>query len=314
MEWTELKFAVKTEHTDLAAAIANMVSDGGIMIEDYSDMEQTLESMGWQGYISDQLLNKDRSVSVIHIFLPPDSDPDGAQEFIQQKLEASGVEAAFSRDISEDQDWATAWKRFYHPFKVGEKLAVRPSWEPYSPAPGEVVLTLDPGMAFGTGEHETTYLCLQQLERLVQPGWRVLDMGCGSGILSIAALLLGAAGATGVDIDPVAVRTARENACLNGIDPSRYRLLTGNASSDEGVRREIGGGYQLITANIVADVLIAQAGLYLDCLAPGGLLVASGIIGERALEVQRALEEAGFLLQQRLEKRSWVALRMKKPE
>lgn len=311
MEWNELIFAVKNSITDEAAAIANMVSDYGIMIEDYSDMEETLESMGWQGYISEELLAKDRNVSVIHIFMPPHADIDGAEAFIAERLAAIGEEAVFSRDISEDEDWATAWKRFYHPFRVGEKLVVRPSWEEYEPKDGDVELTLDPGMAFGTGEHETTNLCLGELDEIVKSGDRVLDMGCGSGILFIASLLLGAGSAIGIDIDPVAVRTSRENAEMNGIDPEKYTVLVGNASKDETIREAIlGKGFDIITANIVADVLIAQAELYKQCLKPGGILLASGIIGERAEEVRAAFEKAGFTVVKRLEKRSWVALRL----
>lgn len=312
MEWTELKFAVKNQFTDDASAIANMVTDYGIMIEDYSDMEDTLASMGWQGYIDEDLLAKDRSVSIIHIFLPPHADVEAAQEYIKERLDAIGAESEFSSEKSEEEDWSTAWKKFYHPFRVGDRIVVCPSWESFDAKDGDVVLKLDPGAAFGSGEHETTSLCLEVLDKVIKPGDRVLDMGCGSGILFISSLLLGAESAKAVDIDEMAVKTARENAVLNGLTEDKFKLYRGNVVADKDLRDEIGTGYDVITANIVADVLIAQAGLYYDSLKDDGTLVASGIIGERALEVQRKFEETGFEVVMRNEKRSWVSLVLKK--
>ena len=313
MEWTELSFAVKKSYAEQAEAIASMVTDYGIMTEDYSDLEQTVDEMAYgAAYISEELLAKDRNICIVHVYLPPEEDPQEAAGFIRERLDALGAEYSFSQSKTEEEEWSSAWKKFYHPFRIGTRILVCPSWETCDPGPDDVVLTLDPGAAFGTGEHETTAMCLEHLDRIIKTGDRVLDMGCGSGILFIAALLLGADRALAVDISDVAVRTAGENARINQIGNDRYEVVVGNVTADPEFAERIGTGYDVITANIVADVLIAQAKLYYKALRDGGTLIVSGIIGERANEVEKKLESTGFLTVRRDELKNWVSLVMTK--
>ena len=209
-------------------------------------------------------------------------------------------------DDVEDADWENNWKAFYKPMEIGERLMVIPDWEEADPK-GRVALRLNPGLAFGTGGHATTRLCLTALERHVRPGMRMLDLGCGSGILSIAALLLGAESAFGCDIDDKAVDIAYENAALNGVGKDRYTVRAGDVLSDAGLQKEIGAGYDIVAANIVADVIIALAPAIRRLMKEGGLFLASGIIDARAEEVREVLEAAGFAVEEANSSEGWFS-------
>ncbi|MDO4572495.1 MAG: 50S ribosomal protein L11 methyltransferase, partial [Clostridia bacterium] len=206
----------------------------------------------------------------------------------------------------DDADWENAWKRFYAPMEIGRRLLVLPEWEPV-PETERVVLRLDPGVAFGTGAHHTTRMCLAYLDECVREGMSVLDLGCGSGILAIAARLLGAAEATAVDIDPLAVKIACENAQKNGLTRG-FRALTGELPDDAALRAALGGPCDLIVANIVAGVVIRLAPLARTLAKPGAPFIASGVIEEREAEVCAALEAAGFFVEERRRSGGWVAL------
>lgn len=204
----------------------------------------------------------------------------------------------------DEEDWANNWKQYYKPLPIGRRLLVCPSWEKEGLSPdlqqGRKVLLMDPGMAFGTGAHHTTRMCLELLDKRVKEGDAVLDIGCGSGILAIAALLLGADHAQCVDIDPVAERVVHENLVTNGIEDARCTVRTGNFITDERLRKAVGNGYDIVVANIVASVIIALAPFVPALLKKGGLFMTSGIIDERAEEVAAALERAGFAIVERL--------------
>lgn len=313
MEWIELCVKVPTEHTETAAAIATMTVPYGIYIEDYSDMEEMLPKIGRVDYIDEELIAKDRAHSIIHIYIPQNLAPMEALSFIEERLRAQGIEYETDAVSVREEDWANNWKAFYHPERVGNRLVVCPSWELYSPQEGDAVLTMDPGSSFGSGKHETTRLCLEETERAVKAGDAVLDMGCGSGILSIAALKLGAARAVAVDVDKNAAATAARNAQENGFEPPVYQTLAGNATEDEALYARIGGDYDLILANIVADVILAMRGLFWEKLKQGGSLIVSGIIDTRANEVLDALCAQGFVPASRSELRGWVAARFTRP-
>ena len=207
-----------------------------------------------------------------------------------------------------DADWENNWKAYYKPLPIGERLMVLPSWEPEPAGHERKVLRLDPGVAFGTGAHHTTRMCLEFLESCVIPGSHVLDMGCGSGILSIAARILGAKDAVAVDIDPIAERIAMENAALNGIDQSSYQVLIGDLLTDEALRARIAGQYDLICANIVADVIIRLSPLAKSLAKPGAPFLVSGVIDERRDEVLQTLEQTGFSIEAVRQSESWVAI------
>ncbi len=206
----------------------------------------------------------------------------------------------------DEQDWANNWKKYYKPLEIGKRLLVLPSWEP-CPETTRTVLRLDPGMAFGTGAHHTTRLCLELLEGAVHAGDEMLDLGCGSGILSIAALLLGAKHATAVDIDPIAKSIARENAEMNGIADEDYTIRIGDVLTDTALRGSLAGRYPVVAANIVADVIIALAPFAREKVATGGVFLCSGIIDERCAEVEAALDKAGFTVETHLAAGGWNA-------
>ena len=215
MEWTDLKISAPRQYADTVEAIATGISGGGIYIEDYADLEAQVQAIAHVDLIEQELLEKDRETVIVHMYLSPDENPAEVVELLNSRLTAAAVPYTLALDGVEQEDWENAWRKYYHAMEIGSRLAICPSWEEYEG--DRTVIRLDPGMAFGTGTHETTSLCLEQLDQRIQGGERVLDIGTGSGILAIAALLLGAGSAEGVDIDPMCVRTAGENAALNGV-------------------------------------------------------------------------------------------------
>lgn len=208
----------------------------------------------------------------------------------------------------DDADWENNWKQYYNPLNIGRRLFVLPCWIDQAAPGSRVTLKLDPGVAFGTGEHHTTRMCLELLEQVVTKDCEMLDLGCGSGILSIAAILLGAKRAVAVDIDPVAEHVALENAAMNGVDDSRYEVLIGDLLSDESLRNRIRRGYDVVAANIVASVIIAIAPFARTCCKPGAPFIVSGIIDEREVEVTAAVTAAGFSVETVLRSEGWVAM------
>lgn len=208
----------------------------------------------------------------------------------------------------DDADWENNWKQYYNPLNIGRRLFVLPCWIDQAAPGNRVTLKLDPGVAFGTGEHHTTRMCLELLEQVVTENCEMLDLGCGSGILSIASILLGAKRAVAVDIDPVAEHVALENASMNGVDESRYEVLIGDLLSDESLRNRIRRGYDVVAANIVASVIIAIAPFARTCCKPGAPFIVSGIIDEREDEVKLAVARAGFTIEQVLRSEGWVAM------
>lgn len=304
MQYSEVKLKIATADLPTAEAIAGMVVPYGLYIEDYSDIEEVAPQIAHVDLIEQELLDRDRTHAIIHVYISPEANPAEAVSFISERLDAESID--FSVDIAsvDEQDWATAWKKYYRPTKVGERVVVCPSWESYAKADGEIVLTLDPGMAFGTGTHDTTRLCIRLIEQYVASGLSLLDIGTGSGILAVAALLLGAKKAVGVDIDEVAVRVAKENAELNGVS-ERVEFLAGDLTD------KVSGKFELVTANIVADVIIRLLPSLAEFLTVDGVFIASGIIDTREADVVSALEAEGYELVGREESGGWVALAAK---
>ena len=299
MEWTDIRITVPQQYAETAEAIATMVSNGGIYIEDYSDLEQQAWEIAHVDLIEQELLDKPRDIVIVHMYLAPDETPAEVLPLFRERLDAAGVPYTLDTAGVQQEDWQNAWKKYYHAMDIGSRLAIVPGWESYDT--DRIRITMDPGLAFGTGTHETTALCLELLDSLVQGGERVLDVGTGSGILAIAALKLGAREADGVDIDPMCVRTAGENAERNGVD-GRFRVLVGDLSDKaEGV-------YDIISANIVAAAILSLAPAVPALMAPGAKFICSGIIDERKDEVLAGLQASGLRPVEIKEKRGWVCI------
>ena len=303
MEWTDISITVAKRDADTAEAIATMVANGGIYIEDYSDLEQQAWEIAHVDLIEQELLDKPRDVVIVHMYLAPDENPAEVLPLFEERLKNSGIDYQLNTTGVEQEDWQNGWKKFYHAMDIGERLAIVPGWEDYDT--DRIKIVMDPGMAFGTGTHETTSLCLETLDSLVKGGERVLDIGTGSGILAIAALKLGAASAEGVDIDPVAVRTAGENAALNGV-ADKLTVLVGDLSD------KASGTYNIITANIVANAILSLAPAVPGLMAEDAVFIASGIIDSRKDDVIAGLEKAGLTVQEVKEKRGWECIVCKK--
>ena len=305
MEWTDITITVPQKYADTAEAIATMVANGGIYIEDYSDLEQQAWEIAHVDLIDQDLLDQPRDIVKVHMYLAPDENLAEVLPLFRERLDASGIEYTLSTTGVEQEDWQNAWKKYYHAMDIGNRLAIVPGWEEYQT--DRTVITMDPGMAFGTGTHETTSLCLEVLDSRVKGGERMLDIGTGSGILAIAALKLGAAEAEGVDIDPMCVRTAGENAQRNGVQ-DRFKVLVGDLSD------KATGVYNIITANIVASAILSLAPHVPALMAPSAVFIASGIIDTRKDEVLEGLRAAGLDPFEVHEKRGWVCIVCRKED
>lgn len=300
MDWTEIKVTVPVESVDEAGAIVSMTVPYGIYIEDYSDMEEAVLEITHIDLIDEELLARDRSKGIVHVYISPEENPNEAVSFIKDRLNAENIEYEIDTVLCKNADWENNWKKYFKPMPVGERLLIQPIWKDKVEAGDRVVLHLEPGLAFGSGSHETTRLCLAAIEKHITPGCKMLDIGCGSGILSIASLLLGADEATGVDIDKLAVKTARENADRNCIDKSKYTLYHGNLTD------KVSGKFDVIAANIVADAIIMLSKGVDEFMNDDSVYIVSGIIDMREDEVVSALIEYGFRITARHEEGGWL--------
>lgn len=319
MNWTEVNIYTTTEGVDILCASLMDIGIKGFVVKDSSDFKEFLENKdGKWDYIDDDLMNLSNCETCLTVYLPDNSQ--GMEMMISlrallKQIKSNDDNNMFGRLGLEllqvkEEDWANNWKQYFKPLKVGKKLLVKPSWEECSNNDERVVLEIDPASSFGTGQHNTTKLCLELLEESLNSGDRVLDLGCGSGILSIGAMLLGASEITAVDIEQNAVETAIENAVKNNIPEDKYTAYCGDIISDHELCEKIGSGYDLITANIVADVLIAMSDLFRQKLKNNGILIISGIITERKDEVVNAVVNSGFEVIETAEGEGWAAVKL----
>lgn len=313
MDWLELH--IDTTHTGLEPVETMLSALGidGVVIDDETEFHDFLESnRQYWDYVDENLEASMHGKSRVTFYLPADETGFAQMGEVRMALEDLKARRSdcgtllLSLENLRDEDWENNWKQYYKPMEIGQRLLVIPQWEQVDPGQ-RVPLILDPGLTFGTGSHATTRLCLTALEKTVAQGDRVLDLGCGSGILSIAALRLGASQALAVDIDDKCLDVAYENAALNGIGKDRYTVRVGDVLSDGSLRRELEGGYDIVVANIVADVIIALAPLVPAMLRPGGTFLCSGIIDDRAEEVRAALEAAGWTVLETQSADGWFA-------
>ena len=302
MEYTEIKIYIPTEDTEGASNIATMVVSYGIYREDYSDLEAAAWEIAHIDLIDEELLEKNREESVIHIYIEEGNNPAEAVSFISERLNSEGISYRIETVGCSEEDWADKWKAFFKPTPVGERLFVRPIWIDEYDAGDRAVLNIEPGAAFGTGTHETTRLCLETLDKIIKDGDTVLDIGCGSGILAIASMLLGAKEGFGVDIDPLAVKTAKENGLMNNLKESELTFVCGDLAD------KVTKKYDVVVANIVADIIILFSTQVKAFMKTGAKFIASGIIDTRADEVCTALQGAGLVLKERIEENGWVCL------
>ncbi|MBO5726717.1 MAG: 50S ribosomal protein L11 methyltransferase [Clostridia bacterium] len=305
MNWTEILVTVDTKDTDLCAAICNMAAIGGIYIEDYSDLEQGAWDIAHIDLIDQELIDKDRTKSIVHIYVSEENNFSEAKQFITERLSAERISYDITVNGIKDSDWAENWKKFFKVTPIGERLVICPLWEEYENTENKTVLKIDPGAAFGTGTHATTYLCLQLLDKYVSNGVSVLDIGCGSGILGVASVLLGAKMADGVDIDLTAVKVAKENAVINNVQ-SKTRFIDGDLAE------KIDGKYDIICANIVADIIMRLNSNIEDYMKEDALYITSGIIDIRADEVKESFKNHGLTIVEELKKDNWYAFALKR--
>ena len=296
-----IEVTVNTPGAEIDARCQEMadMGAGGFVIENEEDFKDFLEqNHQYWDYVDDELENQFAGVSRIKCYLT--DDEDGLA--VLRRINAAYDDVTTS--YVEDSDWENNWREYYKPIEVGEKLVVVPEWEE-APQDGRLPLRLDPGLIFGTGSHATTRMCLAALEKFSKPGVRVLDLGCGSGILGIGALILGCDSCLGVDIDPKAPDVVMSNATLNGIGADKMTAWAGDIIADSSLRARIGGGYQLVLANIVADVIIPLSAIVRQFMAPGAVFICSGIIEHRWPETEAALISNGFEILDHKSEEEW---------
>lgn len=296
--WTKLTITVNTNDLDEASAVIGMV-DNGLMIEDYSDFSLN----GMYGELVDEsILNADKTKAKISIFVPEEKNLLEYITFIEAKLSSLGIEFTKECEGMQEENWANSWKKYFKPIPLG-KVTIVPAWESYEAKEGEVVVSIDPGMAFGTGTHETTRLVMKIMQDVILGGERVLDVGCGSGILSICAAKLGAKSCNAYDIDPVAVKVTRENALASGC----MNITAGTSDLLRGVEKQP-GGYDVCVANIVAEIILRMLPDIWEYLTPCAPIILSGIVKERAEDVKEAAVSLGFSVERIECENDWVAM------
>lgn len=299
MKWIRFTIDTHTEAVDLLSYELDAIGVEGIEIEDKLPLSEEDKKKMFVDILPDPVDND--GTAKVHFYMEPDQcDPEKVmlqvQDILQDIKQYCNIgKGTITLSETEDKDWINNWKTFFKPFRAAENIVIKPTWEEYTKEnDDDVLIEIDPGIAFGTGSHETTKLCIQALDQYVKKGDSVLDVGCGSGILSIAALKLGASHATAIDIDEVAVKVAGENMEVNHIPTTDYTLYAGDLISDDALKEQAGSGHDIVVANILADVIIPLTSVIRSHIKKDGLYITSGIINTKEDEVKAALQENGF--------------------
>lgn len=317
MDWKELK--IYTAHENIENLSAALISAGvtGLIINDPEDIKAfAAEKTSSWDYIDDDLL-KSATAGEAYVTVYLSGDEEGARmsesiKIALDRLTAMGISYREEDGSIREADWANEWKKFFKPQFIGEKLIIKPSWEEVSDPEGRKIVELDPENSFGTGRHYTTQLCLELLEKYLKEGDSVIDLGCGSGIIFISAMALGAASAVGVDISQDAAKISRQNARKNGIADERVDIYCGDCVTDPQLHSKVCKAYDLVAANIVADVLLSMKELFAEVCKPAGMLILSGIIDDRVDEVLESVKQQGFTLIERQHRDIWNSAAFKK--
>lgn len=318
MKWTKYTLKTTTEAVDLISYMLDELGVEGIEIEDKVPLTDADKKQMFVDILPDPEF--DDHIATIRFYRDPEEDGTELIKQVKEGLEdlkqfVDIGEGTIEKDETEDKDWINNWKEFWHPFRVDDSIVIKPTWEEYKEAKeGDLVIEIDPGIAFGTGSHETTKLCMVNVKKYVNNNTRLLDVGCGSGILSILGLKLGVKEAVAIDIDPNAVTATLENAAVNQIDMSQYKVMAGNIIEDEEIQKEIGMEcYEVVVANILADVIIPLSAEVGQHLIPGGIFITSGIIDMKVEEVREALLKNGFEMVEEDKLKDWNCLVARKP-
>ncbi len=298
--WTEIKIKLKSDDLDAAGDIASMTVPYGFYIEDYRTLEEETMEIAHIDLIDEELLAKDKGVGYIHIYLEPDMNPSEAVSFLTEGFSDSGIDYEIEILVCEKEDWQNKWKNFIKPMEIGNRLMIIPSLDETCEATDRKILKLEPGLAFGTGTHDTTRLCLETLDKYIKGGESVLDLGCGSGILALSSLLLGADRAEGVDISEIAAKTAVGNGIANGFAEPKYKIHCGDMTE------KITGKFDIVVANIVADIIILFCENARHFMKDGGYFIVSGIIDSREDDVVETFVKYGFNIKERKESKGWL--------
>lgn len=322
MEWIEITIYTTSDGIEPVTGRLYQLGINGVSIEDEADFNDFLENnrQMWD-YVDEELAEKMRGETKIKLYIPDNSDGFEMLSSVRQsidELKQSDNKAVFGRlEIDtgslKEEGWANNWKQYFHTLEIGNRIIVQPEWEEYNHSDGKIVFRINPGMSFGTGSHHTTKMCIEALDKIVSKGCNILDLGCGSGILSLVSVLLGAKSAFAVDIDPLAVDIAYQNAELNDISHEHFCAKAGNVLEDEQLRNEIlENTYDIVAANIVADVIIPLAPFAYKAVKDNGTFITSGIIEDRMDDVTAALKNAGFSVVETKRSADWAAFVCKK--
>ena len=302
-DWTQIRVTVRLQDLDTLTAVMSMVSNN-LQIEDYSDID--LKTC-YGDLIDESILNADKTVASVSVYLPAERSIAEAMTFIRERLKEASLDPIKVETVGvHEEDWANSWKDYYKPLRIGKRLVIVPAWEKYEEGENDLIVRMDPGMAFGTGTHETTRLVIELLEKYTKPGCRMLDVGTGSGILAICASKLGAGECFAYDIDPMAVRVANENIKDSGLENIHCEV------SDLLKQADRSRPYDLICANLVADIIIRMVPDLSPFMAEHTVLLASGIISARADDVIACFDKYGYEIVEKSVENDWCALAVKK--